>query len=63
LEALLESLLLEIELTRGMTLEDSGKHKIVPMKKLGFSRFRAAITFFFGITFLLYQNEIPVDHR
>jgi hypothetical protein len=24
-------------------------------------RFRAAITFFYGITVLLYQNKIPVD--
>jgi hypothetical protein len=54
----------------------SGKHKIVEKNFDSFFgylvlsgnlgkqslRFRAAKTFFFGITFFLYQNENPVLH-
>ena len=59
-------------------IESSGTYKIVATKKLlifFFSflllsgelgkqslRFRAAITFFFGITLFLYQDQNPVDH-
>jgi hypothetical protein len=61
-----------------MRCYNSGNHKIVAIKKtviffLAFPvssgkfgkqslRFRAAKTFFFGITVFLYQNKNPVAH-
>jgi hypothetical protein len=63
---------------RFLSKESSGKHKIVSIKKTlifffalpvssgkfgkQFLRFRAAKTFFFGITVFLYQKKNPVAH-
>jgi hypothetical protein len=67
-----------VKFNRERKPQHSGKHKIVAIKKtviffFAFPlssgkfgkqslRFRAAKTFFFGITVFLYQNKNPADH-